>query len=279
MASFGHSGSQAPQLIQSVVMYVAMRVGIVLSRRASNLCGRFVATHLPFVNATPALRAGRSGGVACFPRSLGVDPRCVRCGSCSKAPGIAWPCCSCSCSASSSRRGARRSSATAARCRPTARATVRGFCDTSEPGGYCTVLNCTGNNLGSVCPDNAICVLFNPNVPGCPFSARSPSRISESQCRNTCSTNSDCRTDYICALPSAPPWSAENPRPGPVGDGLPPPARVPRRRHQPRQLRLRRLALPGRHPPRLPGGRPHVRRRVPPNRLRDRRRARRRRRA
>ncbi len=83
------------------------------------------------------------------------------------------------------------------------------ICDTSEPGGYCTVLNCTGNNLGSVCPDNAICVLFNPNVPGCPFSARSPSRISESQCRNTCSTNSDCRTDYICALPSAPPWSAE----------------------------------------------------------------------
>jgi hypothetical protein len=83
------------------------------------------------------------------------------------------------------------------------------ICDTSEPGGFCTVINCTGNLLGSTCPDNALCVLFNDNVPGCPFSAYSPSRISASQCRNSCNSDSDCRASYICALPTTPPWSAE----------------------------------------------------------------------
>ena len=83
------------------------------------------------------------------------------------------------------------------------------ICDTSEPGGYCTVLNCTGNNLGSVCPDSAYCVLFNANVPGCPFSAQTTSRTGESQCRNGCGSNSDCRGGYICAHPNAAPWFAE----------------------------------------------------------------------
>jgi hypothetical protein len=82
-------------------------------------------------------------------------------------------------------------------------------CDTAEPGGYCTVLNCTGNNLGSTCPDNALCVLFNDNVPGCPFSARSPARTGQAECRNSCNTDSDCRASYLCASPLSPPWSAE----------------------------------------------------------------------
>jgi hypothetical protein len=56
-------------------------------------------------------------------------------------------------------------------------------CDTSEPGGYCTVLNCTGNALGAVCPDYAVCIDFQPNVPGCPANVRSPSRTSYSECR------------------------------------------------------------------------------------------------
>jgi len=82
-------------------------------------------------------------------------------------------------------------------------------CDTSEPGGFCTVLNCTGNSLGSDCPDNAFCILFSPNVPGCPDSVRSPSRLSVAQCRNTCSTDSDCRAGYFCRNPAGPPWYAE----------------------------------------------------------------------
>jgi hypothetical protein len=81
-------------------------------------------------------------------------------------------------------------------------------CDTSEPGGFCTVLNCTGNELGSLCPDNALCVEFFPNVQGCPLDVRSPARTSISECRNTCGNDSDCRTDYFCRSPLAPPWSA-----------------------------------------------------------------------
>jgi hypothetical protein len=82
------------------------------------------------------------------------------------------------------------------------------ICDTAEPGGFCTVLNCTGTNLGASCPDYAICVLFNANVPGCPLSAYGPSRTGQSECRNTCTNNGDCRTDYLCANPADPPWSA-----------------------------------------------------------------------
>jgi hypothetical protein len=82
-------------------------------------------------------------------------------------------------------------------------------CDTSEPGGYCTVLNCTGNNLGSVCPDYALCVLFNANEPGCPYSAYSPAPTGESECRNKCNSNSDCRASYLCASPLSAPWNAE----------------------------------------------------------------------
>src|ERR1700735_89097 len=83
-------------------------------------------------------------------------------------------------------------------------------CDTSEPGGFCTVLNCTGNNLGSVCPDNALCVEVFPNVPGCPANVQSlSSRTGIAECRNTCSSDSDCRTDYFCRSPLAAPWNAE----------------------------------------------------------------------
>jgi hypothetical protein len=82
-------------------------------------------------------------------------------------------------------------------------------CDTSEPGGYCTVLNCTGNELGSLCPDNAICVEFFPNLQGCPVSVRSTSRVAIAECRNICTSDSDCRTDYYCRSPQSPPWSGE----------------------------------------------------------------------
>ncbi len=82
------------------------------------------------------------------------------------------------------------------------------ICDTSEPGGYCTVLNCTGTALGSYCPDNALCVLFNANEPGCPASGYSIAPTATAECRNTCGSNSDCRGGYICRSPESPPWSA-----------------------------------------------------------------------
>lgn len=86
---------------------------------------------------------------------------------------------------------------------------IRGdrLCDTSQPGGYCTVFNCQGDS----CPDKAACVLFNAAVQGCGFDDRSGptgSRTARSFCVARCYSNSDCRGDYICADPRRPPWGA-----------------------------------------------------------------------
>ena len=78
------------------------------------------------------------------------------------------------------------------------------LCDTSEPGGYCTIFNCRGN----LCPDTAACVLFNANVQGCGYDDRSASRTGRTFCMAQCKSNTDCRNGYICADPRALPWSA-----------------------------------------------------------------------
>ncbi len=78
------------------------------------------------------------------------------------------------------------------------------LCDTSQPGGYCTVLNCTGN----LCPDKAACVLFHPNLQGCSYDDRHPSRTGRTFCMAQCSSDSDCRGGYVCADPRATPWNA-----------------------------------------------------------------------
>jgi hypothetical protein len=80
------------------------------------------------------------------------------------------------------------------------------LCDTSQPDGYCTQFNCAKNG----CPNNAACVLFNANVPGCGYDDRAGgygSRIARSFCVAQCSSNSDCRGGYICANPTLAPWS------------------------------------------------------------------------
>src|SRR3954454_15461945 len=74
------------------------------------------------------------------------------------------------------------------------------LCDTSQPDGYCTQFNCAKN----ACPDEAACVLFNSNVPGCGYDDRAGgygSRVARSFCVAKCSSNSDCRGGYICANP------------------------------------------------------------------------------
>ena len=80
-------------------------------------------------------------------------------------------------------------------------------CDTSQPAGYCTQLNC---NNGS-CPNDAVCVAFQSSVPGCAYDDyQSPSRTARSFCMAHCSDNSDCRQSegYVCANPIFAPWSA-----------------------------------------------------------------------
>jgi hypothetical protein len=80
------------------------------------------------------------------------------------------------------------------------------LCDNSQPNGYCTVFNCRPDT----CPNSAACVLFHPEVPGCPYSDRSPSRIGRQFCMAQCQSDSDCRQGdgYVCVDPRQPPWSA-----------------------------------------------------------------------
>lgn len=78
-------------------------------------------------------------------------------------------------------------------------------CDTSQPGGYCTIRDCRANT----CPDDGACVLFEPAIPGCGFDDRSPSRVGRAYCMAACESDSDCRGgDYICANPKESPWFA-----------------------------------------------------------------------
>jgi hypothetical protein len=80
-------------------------------------------------------------------------------------------------------------------------------CDSSQPGGYCTVINCTPNS----CPDNAVCTTFGTSLPGCFYNDYdAPSRTARSLCMAHCSQDSDCRQNdgYVCRDPRQPPWSA-----------------------------------------------------------------------
>jgi hypothetical protein len=80
-------------------------------------------------------------------------------------------------------------------------------CDTSQPAGYCTQLNCTNGS----CPNDAVCVEFQASVPGCAYDDyQSPSRTGRSFCMAHCSGSSDCRQSegYTCANPTEAPWNA-----------------------------------------------------------------------
>jgi hypothetical protein len=81
------------------------------------------------------------------------------------------------------------------------------LCDTSQPAGYCTQLNCTNGS----CPNNAVCVEFQSSVPGCAYNDyQSPSRTGRTFCMAHCSSPSDCRQSdgYTCADPRLAPWNA-----------------------------------------------------------------------
>jgi hypothetical protein len=87
-------------------------------------------------------------------------------------------------------------------------------CDTSQPGGYCTVIGCDQNS----CPDEAACIRFfpvaflkglscddrNPNVTTCPPDQLCVQRVcvpraSERRyCARSCDDDGDCREEYEC---------------------------------------------------------------------------------
>ncbi len=58
-------------------------------------------------------------------------------------------------------------------------------CDTTQPGGYCTIANCTAGSCG----DEGRCVRFRPDEP----------RLSADWCMAKCSDTGDCDRDaYVC---------------------------------------------------------------------------------
>lgn len=58
-------------------------------------------------------------------------------------------------------------------------------CDTSQPGGYCTIANCTS----ATCGDEGVCVRFRPDEP----------RLSADWCMASCEDTGDCGRDaYVC---------------------------------------------------------------------------------
>ncbi|MCH2109744.1 MAG: hypothetical protein MK135_10465 [Polyangiaceae bacterium] len=82
-------------------------------------------------------------------------------------------------------------------------------CDTSQPGGYCTVFNCDPVS----CPeDESVCVAFNntpSTVPGCGNLGKT-SPYARSFCMKTCRSDSDCRGSYICLdIAEENPWGAD----------------------------------------------------------------------
>lgn len=83
------------------------------------------------------------------------------------------------------------------------------LCDTSQSGGYCTVLNCSPTS----CPSGeSVCVLFNSALsplPACQSSTR-PSPYSRSMCMKYCNEDGDCRAGYECIdVSGQDPWAAE----------------------------------------------------------------------
>jgi len=95
------------------------------------------------------------------------------------------------------------------RCNSSTDCSVQGnrTCDTSQPGGYCTVLGCTANS----CPNSAACVVFRVSIPGCAYDDyHAPARTGRALCMAHCDKDSDCRQSdgYVCADPTGPQWRA-----------------------------------------------------------------------
>jgi hypothetical protein len=80
-------------------------------------------------------------------------------------------------------------------------------CDTTFPGGYCTVFACAADS----CPEESTCIGFQSVVsiaPECSEIGTRP-RFQRTACMRSCSRNGDCRSGYVCVdLAATNPWGA-----------------------------------------------------------------------
>jgi hypothetical protein len=68
------------------------------------------------------------------------------------------------------------------------------LCDSTQPGGYCTIFNCEPDN----CP-SSICVAFGWSLdPACGAPDGRWPRFERSFCMSSCGSSADCRTGYDC---------------------------------------------------------------------------------
>ncbi len=74
------------------------------------------------------------------------------------------------------------------------------LCDTTQPGGYCTIFNCEPDT----CPE-AVCVGFDSQIdPACGATqASQAARFERTFCMKGCNDDSDCRDGYKCQEPKA----------------------------------------------------------------------------
>jgi hypothetical protein len=97
-------------------------------------------------------------------------------------------------------------------------------CDTTYPGGYCTVLGCDAET----CPEEASCVAFQSVLSVAPecSSYQARPRLQRTVCMKRCGNDGDCRDGYDCVDLARPnPWGAVVVDPGARGKvcALPPP--------------------------------------------------------
>ena len=70
------------------------------------------------------------------------------------------------------------------------------LCDSTQPGGYCTLFNCEPGS----CPSEAICVAFkaHPSQAAACVDPQGSARLERTFCMAKCSKNNDCRAGYAC---------------------------------------------------------------------------------
>lgn len=76
------------------------------------------------------------------------------------------------------------------------------LCDTTEPGGYCTIFNCEPGS----CPSEAHCVAFKDQISQAAAcqNPQGSARLERTFCMAKCSKDSDCRSGYKCVDMNAP---------------------------------------------------------------------------
>jgi hypothetical protein len=81
------------------------------------------------------------------------------------------------------------------------------LCDTTQPGGYCTMFNCEPGS----CPEEAVCIGYGnvlSTVPGCE-DPRAGRRLQRTFCLKACDSDDDCRGGYDCIdMKRDNPWGA-----------------------------------------------------------------------